>query len=91
MPTKKAFESIPLLLDVYSKENVYIALKNRKSKDWDFSDNVPDKLINNVKKTITVNEAINSFQSFGDIVNNDYININNKTYEGNTTYEPEFL
>ena len=81
MPTQKAFESIPLILDVYSKDNGYIALKNRKTKDWDFSENVPEKLINNVKKTISINETINSFQSFGDIINNDLININNDTYD----------
>lgn len=81
MKTQDAFESIPLLLDVYSKEVGYIALKDKKTDNWSFSENFPDYLKKNINNKISIDEAVNSFQSFGDVVTNNIINLDNNTYD----------
>ena len=40
-PSKQIMESIPLLLSAYSKNEALVIFKNKETKDWYFSDNVP--------------------------------------------------
>ena len=44
MPSEQVNNSIPLLLNVYSKNEGLIALKNRDTKEWRFSDNFPESV-----------------------------------------------
>ena len=43
-PSKQIMESIAFLLNAYSKDDALVVLKNRESKKWYFSDNVPSTI-----------------------------------------------
>ena len=71
MPSEQVKNSIPLLLNVYSKNEGLIALKNRDTKEWRFSDNFPE----NIKKGVLDSDKNQTITDENDIkfVGNEFL------------------
>ena len=70
-PSKQIMESIPLLLNAYSKNEALVVLKNKETKNWYFSDNVPEY----IKEGIIAADKKQSVVDENDIrfVGNEYL------------------
>ena len=79
-PAKQIKESIPFLLSAYSKNEALVLLKNKETKNWYFSDNVPEYIrkgtIEADKKQSIVDE--NDIRFIGNEYLYDLLGVTNK-------------
>ena len=86
MPVELAKGSLPLFLSSYSLNNSLVALKNIKTGLWHFSQNIPEKIKNDIvntdKQGTSLNKSVikylNSLQA---------VSLSQKTNIGNESYE----